>query len=195
MHCNHCGKEFEPIADKWGNFPNVCPDCPYHCEKGADRFCIGCGSLLQKTPRKRHGKIVYSTSGYFYCPECKQAKEKKEAEARIRRCVVCGEILTGIAHKYCPDHKPTSCNGKNHNLHVIQWQKNNPEKLKAAQFALYRPDTVYILYECRCKHTKKHNHHFNYKLKNLVIRLCPACHAAEHKRLRDLAKSEQSEAI
>jgi len=196
MNCNHCGKEFEPVADKWGGLPTVCPECPYFCEKGADRFCIGCGSLLQKTPRERHGKIYYSTSGYFYCPTCREERKQKEADKRTRRCIVCEKVLEGKSSKYCPEHKPKAFISPETNRRTsLAWQKNNPAKVNAAVFAQTHPAEVYVLYECRCEHPKKHNHHFNYELKNMVIRLCPACHAAEHKRLRDLAKSEQSAAI
>lgn len=68
-----------------------------------------------------------------------------------------------------------------------EWQKNNPEKAYAQELSHYHKDHLLILYECPCDHPKKHNHHPDYNEPFMVIRLCPACHAKEHARLRSLS--------
>jgi len=53
-------------------------------------------------------------------------------------------------------------------------------------------DRTEILYECRCKHPKKHKHHFDYNRPNEVILLCPACHGAEHARLNKIKEKPKA---
>lgn len=67
------------------------------------------------------------------------------------------------------------------------WRQRNPEKEKAKDFASNNPNKLIILSECPCAYPKKHNHHFDYSRPLEVMKLCPTCHIAEHKRLRLLA--------
>jgi hypothetical protein len=77
----------------------------------------------------------------------------------------------------------------------VKWQKENKVKVYASQIALKHKQLVTILYECPCNHPKKHNHHSDYLRPFDVIKLCPACHSAEHKRLRLLAKQTNNKKV
>ena len=48
------------------------------------------------------------------------------------------------------------------------------------------PNKINILYECSCKHPRKHRHHQNYNDPYTVLLLCPKCHGKEHARLNRL---------
>jgi len=194
MFCNRCRIEFEEWKDRHGySQSRYCPTChqkTWDAPKelaGIDHFCIYCGKMLARVERKARNDKTYLTSGHKKC--CESCKIITIPEKRQRKCVVCGVHLLDKAHKYCPDHKPSSksINPVTNRRNSLAWQRNNPDKVNAQVFAKTHPSEVYVLYECRCDHPRKHNHHFNYKLKNIVIRLCPSCHAAEHKRLRLLA--------
>ena len=194
MYCNLCQKQFNPWCTfyGWGHHEN-CTSCHDKIwskgfrHKDVDHYCINCGGTLPMHLRSsKTGKFFTSLTTSKLCDNCKEIIFGSQ-EPVIRKCIVCG-IEIGRSIKYCPDHKP-----KSNKIYPIanrrsslSWQKNNPKKVNAAVFALTHPHEVYVLYECRCDHLKKHNHHFNYELKNIVIRLCPACHAAEHARLRSL---------
>lgn len=158
MFCKYCGKPMEAWESEWGH---VVKDYCQECYPKYHRYS-------QKKPMQ------------FYCVLCGTPIPKRLNPFGFM-------VYTG--DKYCATHKPEP--GKISPIvnrrTSLAWQKNNPEKVKASVFAKTHPYEVYVLYECRCDHPKKHNHHFNYELKNIVIRLCPACHAAEHKRLRSLA--------
>ncbi len=190
MFCNNCRTEFKPWTNKHGwQVTRQCKTCypknwfPPKERKNSEHYCIYCGSVLPvKIKKHKSGKEYTCYGQYKYCAACKPLPVKA-----LKKCVVCGVDLIR-AHKYCPDHKPqtVTVNRVKHSRKSMEWQKNNPEKVKAQRFARYRPDLVYVLYECRCEAKRKHNHHFNYELKNIVLRLCPACHSAEHKRLRRL---------
>lgn len=194
MFCHTCQKEFNPWVNQYGwEDHEYCPSCYDDRFSGKtlhyDHFCINCGLQFPKRERKnRNGKIYLTSAGIKICADCRELLSSLN-KPEPRRCIVCEVLLTGHAYKYCPEHKPTKVivDPIIHRRTSIAWQKNNPKKVKAAQFTRYRPDQVFVLYECPCDHPKKHNHHFNYELKNIVIRLCPACHAAEHKRLRSLS--------
>ena len=71
-----------------------------------------------------------------------------------------------------------------------RWQREHAKEQKACWISNHYPDLVKVFYECPCDHSDKHNHHFDYTRPFEVIRLCPTCHAAEHKRLRALEKQE-----
>lgn len=73
-----------------------------------------------------------------------------------------------------------------HRKYALQWQKENPEKSRAQRLARVYPEYVTVIYECACDTNQKENHHFDYELPYVVLRLCSRCHAAEHKRLRSL---------
>lgn len=192
MFCNHCGNKFEVWKTKYGWMQkDLCSSCheiqweQKSNRKEKDAFCVKCGELLPKhLMRTKTGKTYYTSAPNLYCDQCKQPVVKIK-----RKCIVCEAILVGKAHKYCPDHKPASpkINPITNRRSSIAWAKNNPQKVNAAVFARTHSSEIYVLYECRCDHPRKHNHHFNYKFKNIVIRLCPTCHAAEHARLRSLA--------
>lgn len=89
--------------------------------------------------------------------------------------------------RYTDTERSSNPNVELHRKFSIQWQKDNPDKVKAQGLAKYHTDKLFIAYECPCEHPKKQNHHPDYSLPLLIIKLCPACHAAEHKRLRALA--------
>lgn len=189
MYCNCCQSEFEPWKDEWGMVQKFnCKSCrekrridnkPFNF---IDHYCVVCGIILPKTTKRTRGITVISSAPFMYCALHKPLHSKK-----IRHCVICDKEL-GRAYKYCDEHKPKpdKIDPILNRRTSIAWQKNNPQKVSAAVFARIHPHETYVLYECRCDHPSKHNHHFNYELKNLVIRLCPACHSAEHKRLRSL---------
>lgn len=198
MYCNRCRIEFEPWTDKWGGTEKrYCPTCHQKTWTakpgeftGIDHYCVICGDTLPKAEKKsKNGKLFLSSAHLRYCANHKPLPQGKA----IRTCIVCG-VEIGRSIKYCADHKPLpkKVNPVINRRTSIAWQKENPEKVKAAQKARYNPYAVSILYECQCQHPKKHNHHFDYEFPTLVIRLCPACHAAEHKRLRSLAAPAQA---
>ncbi len=62
----------------------------------------------------------------------------------------------------------------------------NKDKIRILNLMHSHPSCIVILFECACIHPRKHNHHPDYNKPFEVIRLCPSCHAAEHKRLRSL---------
>jgi predicted RNA-binding Zn-ribbon protein involved in translation (DUF1610 family) len=128
-----------------------------------------------------------TSAGFKVCTSCKELI-KDAQKSRPRNCIVCGAAL-GREYKYCQKHKPKTAKIDPilNRRTSIAWQKNNPEKVRASYFARYRPDQLYVLYECPCEHSSKHHHHFSYELKNIVIRLCPNCHSKEHVRLRSFA--------
>lgn len=74
-----------------------------------------------------------------------------------------------------------------HSKGAANWQKRNPEKVKAAYLARYHSSCLTILYEC-CHDGPKENHHPFYEQPYTVIKLCPECHRLWHQRLRDEAK-------
>jgi hypothetical protein len=198
MFCNRCQIEFESWNDRWGKEQPYCPACyqlTWDAPKklaGKDHYCILCGEILPKVARKHRGGHVSLTSGHVkYCAKCKPTPPEKKK----RTCIICGVQLLDKAHKYCTNHKPGyyKVNPITNRRTSIEWQKNNPQKVRASQLARYYPDMVSILYECRCENGKKHRHHYDYKKPFDVILLCDQCHMTEHKRLRSLA--EQSVAI
>lgn len=83
---------------------------------------------------------------------------------------------------------------------VAQWKKTHPEKraqfirinrsrypeqMIAQNLANHYPHKLIVVGSCLCKVKNKYKHHFDYSKPFNVIKLCPACHAAEHKRLRN----------
>lgn len=194
MFCNRCRTVFEEWTNKHGDLQSrYCPTCyqkTWDAPKeisGIDHYCVYCGETLSRIERAARNGKTYLTSGHKrFCENCRSLAVPVKTQ---RKCIVCGAGLIGKAHKYCPDHKPVGykINPVTNRRSSLAWQKNNPAKVNAQVFARMHPAETYVLYECRCEHPRKHNHHFNYKLKNIVIRLCPQCHAAEHARLRLLA--------
>jgi len=96
-----------------------------------------------------------------------------------------------IKYSNSPVEKLSNPNAELHRYYANKWQKENPEKAKAQSIAKYHKDKLVIIYECPCDYPTKQNHHFDYEFPLLVIKLCPACHSAEHKRLR----SQTNEAV
>lgn len=89
---------------------------------------------------------------------------------------------------------------------VLQWQKTHPEKraqhdritrskyperITAQNLANTHPDKIIVVGTCSCDVKNKHKHHPDYSKPFEVYKLCPACHAAEHKRLRSLKNPEE----
>lgn len=193
MFCIHCGIEYQAEKDRWGLIGKLCPGCTALRFKPKEKtiipvsYCNVCGAAIHKKKITLRGKECLSSAGRFYCSSCKPLTIPQKP---IRRCIVCDKELVRST-KYCQEHKPLNypSTKKAHRKAALVWQRKNPHKVQASQFAQYNPALVYVLYECRCEHTQKHNHHFNYELKNIVIRLCPICHRAEHVRLRSLART------
>lgn len=72
------------------------------------------------------------------------------------------------------------------NKSKARWMRNNPLKRKAHDAVNKNPHNIIILRECACPVPveDKIKHHPDYNKPYEVERLCPACHRAEHKRLR-----------
>jgi hypothetical protein len=123
------------------------------------------------------------------CDDCRPLLlEAKKSDPR--KCIVCDALLLDRALKYCPEHKPAKKSNPNpasHRKAAIQWAKSNEEKDRAAHIARYNGHLLTVIFECLCNSENKHNHHFDYSRPYEVLRLCPSCHAAEHKRLRSLS--------
>ena len=60
---------------------------------------------------------------------------------------------------------------------------------RVVQMVRHSPELVMCPYECSCDISHKEMHHPDYSQPYLVVKLCRSCHAAEHRRLRQLAKS------
>lgn len=195
MFCNHCGKENPPWKPykHWSDPCELCPECwqykwDHHVPSraGKDHFCIQCGAILPMITRTRNGK-EYQTSGMRKrCTTCFPPPTwiKKE-----KKCVVCGKELPRRGRvKYCCEHRPKPKKYPAlHRKYSLQWQKENQEKVRAATRARYHAHKTVILYECACEGVEKENHHPDYALEFIVVRLCDRCHKAEHRRLRRLA--------
>jgi hypothetical protein len=105
------------------------------------------------------------------------------------------EKTKGCKERYYASHreqidKVTKLYHKNHPEKVSIWQKkhrdSHPIILKAYRKVNNNPALITVLTECPCNYPMKHKHHPDYNKPFEVIRLCPSCHAAEHKRLRSL---------
>ena len=168
---------------------------PRFSRKNKDSFCIICGKVLEKFEAKARNGGTYLTSGQRkYCPECNPHDQKR----KHRNCIVCGEPLER-ANKYCPTCKPKkrhNPNPKLHSLHARNWQKNNKEKVECSRLARLNSHKVLIIYECPHNgNGKKHWHHHDYTKPYEVLALCHKCHRAEHKRLRALARIDETQPI
>ena len=190
MYCNLCRTKFEPWKTKHGWIEDkICPLCVDKKQskaftlKDKNMYCVNCGAVLAKyKTQTRAGKVYYTSAKHTLCDNCKKPKRITEI------CLVCGEKLIGKQKKYCLKCKPPrpKINPITNRRSSIKWLKNNHEKAKVSWLARYRYYRVNVLYECPCNHPNKHDHHFDYDRPFEVIRLCPACHSAEHKRLREL---------
>ena len=195
--CNRCGINFTPYRNEWDLLENqLCKNCiptrfSSKSRKSLDHFCIKCGLVLEKRERKtRVGNIIFISSHLKYCEPCKKLINQPSPPTP-RQCVVCGETIGKFAKKYCDDHNTPKKRGENVKINPatnrqssIKWQKENPEKVKIQRLSKYNSHLLNVLYECRCESDQKHNHHFDYSRPYEVIRLCPGCHAAEHRRIR-----------
>ena len=199
MFCWYCGSDFEPYDPGYGWIQeSFCKHCYGQYRQGrqspskSNRHCIECGSeihgWLVKTKRGFSWRTKGSGKGVYFCSNCTQ----KRMPTKERYCDICSSALKGKAHKYCDDHKPLkSSNHHSHKKHALEWQKRNPKKTQCAYKSRYFSHKVNVVYECRCESDKKHNHHFDYSRPFEVIRLCPSCHSAEHKRIKNIsAKAE-----
>lgn len=170
MICQTCKKEFE---DKTGKRKYCSTEC-FHESHRCNRFCVTCGKRLNYQQKKCCSYECYYKyrKGKFY-PSLNNCPEKliPLTPEQIK-------ITTEARRKKLIDRS-------------IKWQKENPEKTKASSYARSHKNELLILYECACDHPEKHRHHFDYELKNIVILLCPNCHAAEHARLRRLLKPKE----
>lgn len=176
MFCTYCGKKFKPWKHGLGKRNHSytvnysCPDCHGidHPAKD-DRYCNTCGETLSN---------------------------------RVHTRIFKGEILFIHRHsELCPNCPPVR------RFDYTQW---------ANGLCRIYPEKVEFLSECPCKDVKKINHHPSYLYPFVIKRVCHKHHVhehriirttkklifaslliqqAEHKRLRDLAKSAQAEAI
>jgi len=164
QYCNRCGKSYEPYSYKRRYIPaHLCYECSVSFDwrnKIEKKFCVMCGHELNKIA------IVYSIHGKTV------HRERFEGHRYCKTCAGQFKTYGSTAHTRA----------------AIRWQKSNPEKAKAQSLAKYHSEKVNILYECRCRAEKKHNHHFDYSRPFEVIRLCADCHRAEHARLQKLTK-------
>lgn len=129
--------------------------------------CNGCGNEFDS----------YASQRRLYCSrKCYSRLNIKPVVSRLKQCPVCNKFFPVIGKSgnstYCPE--------------CINVKKN------AAWIANHFANRVKIVYECRCDCEKKHKHHFSYAPENRfnVLLLCPACHLAEHRRLRCAARKE-----
>lgn len=116
----------------------------------------------------------------------------------LKNCAVCGKPLLSGKRKYCS----TKCSGLNRRKtspenceRQRKYRKNFLKVKNGDKFSFINKSLFTVIYECRCTKAHKENHHFDYSKPTTVIRLCKKCHAAEHTRLRRLAKSASAVAI
>lgn len=67
------------------------------------------------------------------------------------------------------------------------WNRKNRQKVNAMTLANQNPHKLAVLRECEHAVPEKIKHHPDYNFPYRIELLCPACHRAEHKRLRSLA--------
>jgi len=179
MYCKYCGRKFEPWLDKQDRTEKaVCYPCrdirSDHSKLPRKRFCIICGNSLKPNSyyKMPDGSLRPWWGSKKFCEECTGNKTPTKI--------------------FPVKRKPLSEHSKQvHRENSKRWQKEHPERIKASQLARYHTDLNTILYECPCNVEKKHLHHPDYRFPHILVKLCPACHSAEHKRLRALEKLAQ----
>ena len=152
-------------------------------------FCNTCGKSYvpnSKTIDDRCLECIrnWSSATGKYCITCGQEIPRIPVSRKNRNGkLITVSVYTG--YKYCSECKDNS-RKRASLLAAQQWQKSNPEKVKAHILTRCHPDQLVILYECPCEVEKKYNHHHDYTKPMEVIRLCHKCHRKEHARLRSL---------
>jgi hypothetical protein len=204
--CPQCGKGFYSYACHKRKFCSFSCRCTFYnklrTKEKEKKECPTCHNLFEVTPvRKKYCSIqcrsiarrnnpLFATIKAPHIPvikNCLDCGENFTAKSNMKRCKKCQLLFNEKNRKeYVKKYSKTGKWKKLHNIHAIKWQHNNKKKVQAASRAKTHPEWVNILYECLCDHPNKHNHHPDYKKPFDVYKLCPTCHAAEHKRLRSL---------
>jgi len=144
-------------------------------------FCKWCGSEVEKDERCSCGfsSVYHICNSDWYCEQCGSPIPAKP----FPRILPNGKTDTGYSHvSVCENCPPIN-------------DRMFTPSMWAQRLCVAYPERVQILFECTCKNVKKIKHHPRYEKPFEVIVCCTKCHMAEHKRLRDLAKSAQAEAI
>lgn len=203
-YCLACGREIE---NRWNN--KFCSrECfnqvPRKSKPNKKTICIFCGKEFLASRKTRK----------FCSTSCQMKFNRlKHHPPKERICSFCGSHFFGkTTSKYCYEcrgkyskiqwvkNKDNPEQKKHHSLASIKYQQKYPEKQLAQRIALrkfkkeinggykshskYSHQPLIVLYECPHDHPRKHNHHPDYRFPLRVYRLCPQCHTAEHKRLR-----------
>lgn len=210
-NCLMCGKEFLCYGDK----KKYCsPNC-YHAApskrkgKGKEkekRECPICHDLFEVTfvrtkhcsnkcryiaHRKNPLMAIINTPHIPIVKICLDCGIEFTVKTNETRCSSCQEISRKKwAREYAKEYSKTDKWKTVHNIHAINWQHKNKKKVQAASRAKGHSEWVTVLYECPCDYPNKYNHHPDYKKVFDVYKLCPACHSAEHVRLRSLLNQQ-----
>lgn len=123
-------------------------------------FCTQCGEEYSEWRKEGDGCGMMRT-----CRECYYGPY---AEHPCKYCSRCGNLYHGRG----------DCANRHNKKYIIPHSWANRRK-----------NELTIISECPCVHTKKYKHHPDYSKPLEIILLCPACHGAEHARLRSLATS------
>lgn len=156
----------------------------------------GCGKKYQATiienDRIRIGTATCDGIGEIpLCPECQnqsltewKCKEcgstKKYTHKDIcHKCYMRDWIKTPKAKTYAEKY-----DDKNANKRKRDWEKKNPEKRLAQEWARANIKIIGLCQLCK-EHNAEERHHFDYSKPKEVNLLCKRCHYNLHKMLRD----------
>jgi len=168
MICNECKKDFEDHTGKRKYCSKKCAGQ----SKRVKRTCLNCGNRLTYKNKK------------FCCVECASKYRKAHRDDYQY-------------NTHCPSYKKFTPEEAKQRLlaRSVKWQKENKVKVYTALMSRKNKDLLTILYECPCDHPKKQNHHPRYEAPLEILKLCPSCHAKEHKRLRSLSVPTEEIAV